>query len=71
MKIPKLGRAHEYEINAHRTDCLSLWPSLFHDDRHNLSLEDESGDRILAVYGTTREQLLSLHREIEEVLGEA
>ena len=71
MKIPKLDRAHQYEINAHPTDRLSLWPSLFHDDRHNITLEDSLGNRILAVYAFTHEQLSVLYGEIGEVLAEA
>jgi hypothetical protein len=69
MKIPKLDRDHEYEINAHQGDYLCLWGSLFHDDRENLTLEDGNGNKILTVYAITHEQLSDLYGEIGSVLG--
>jgi len=71
VKIPKLDRDHEYEINAHQGDHLCLWPSLFHDGRQNLVLEDGNGRGILAVFANTHEQLSNLYGEIGSVLGKA
>ena len=68
MKIPKLDRQHEYEINAHQSDHLCLWDSPFHEDRQNLTLEDGNGNKILSIYAITREQLSILHSEIATVL---
>ncbi|MEX2316615.1 MAG: hypothetical protein WD669_05650 [Pirellulales bacterium] len=71
MKIPKLDRDHEYEINAHHSDRLSLRDSPFHEDRQNLTLEDGNGNRILTVYAITHEQLSNLYGEIGSVLRKA
>jgi hypothetical protein len=71
MKVPKLNRDDEYEINAHQGDRLSLWTSLFHEDRENLTLEDGGGNKILTVYALTHEQLSALHAEIGSVLKKA
>jgi hypothetical protein len=71
MKMPKLDREHQYEINAHQTDRLSLWDSPFHEDRQNLTLEDKFGNRILAIYALTHEQLSNLYSEIGSVLQNA
>jgi hypothetical protein len=68
MKIPKLDRAHEYEINARQTDHLYLWDDVFYEDRQNLTLQDGKGNRILTVYAITHEQLSNLYDEIGSVL---
>ena len=71
MKIPKLDRDNEREINAHQSDRLWLWESLFREDRQSLILEDQYGNRILSVYNITPEQLSKLHEEIGIILGKA
>jgi hypothetical protein len=71
MKIPKLDRHHQYEINANQGDHLCLWGSPYYDDRQDLILEDSKGNRILAVYGITHEQLSTLYGEIGSVLRKA
>ncbi len=71
MKMPKLDRDNEHEINANPPDRLTLWPSPFYEDRQNLILEHDNGQRILAVYGITHEQLSKLYGEIGDVLGKA
>ena len=71
MKIPKLDRGNEYELNANPRDRLCLWGSLFHEDRQNLTLEDGNGNKILTVYAFTHEQLANLYAELGSILTQA
>lgn len=71
MKIPKLDRDDEYEINAHQDDHLSLWTSLFHDDRENLTLKDKNSNKIFTIFALTHGQLSKLYDEIGIVLSKA
>jgi hypothetical protein len=68
MKIPKLDRQNQHEINANPPDRLTLWPSPFYDDRQDLTLEDRYGWKILSIYGITHDQLSKLYGEIGSVL---
>jgi hypothetical protein len=68
MKPIKLDPLNIYEVKAHPSDQLELWPSPFDDYRQNLTLAAEGGKPILSIYNITKKQLEKLHAEIGEVL---
>ncbi len=69
MKLPKLERTHPHEINARSADQFSLWESPFDAERQNLTIQDSDGTKVITIYGITKDQLVTLAREIQLTLG--
>lgn len=69
MKPPKLERTHPHEINAWSADRFFLWESPFDVNKQNLTIEDPNGLKVITIYGITKDQLVTLAREIQLTLG--